>query len=154
MLEFLELIFQPEWLWPLALLGATCECPNDCCPEVVPVTLETNNYTIAGAALAVAITDGANAVTQKIATIQVQTAAGVAIAGNYEFEWWLVDSPQADAHQSSQIPDEPGQVRGKEVTDANGQFIINLENAVLDTWYMNVSLGAGVTQSAAITMGS
>lgn len=127
-------------------------CCNDTLDEVVPVTQTVNNITITDNALG--ITVGDVDVNTKLISLQVQTAAGVAVAGFFEINWWLADSAVQTAIRSLTTPTLPGTVEGKLVTDATGLATLTINHATLKTWYMNASTGVGVEISDAITVGS
>jgi hypothetical protein len=128
---------------------STCNCCNDCCPEVVPVTVNNNDYTLDDAGLALSIADVSPAdPNKKEITIQVDTA------GYWQVHLWFVDTPTPSHAISPVVPTNPGWQESTIVTESDGSYTFEVEYATLKTWYLCASLGAGVEISSAITIGS
>ena len=121
-----------------------CDCRDDCCLEVVPVTV--NNYTVDGAGLALTVT--AVSATEANVSIQVDEA------DYYDVKCWLQDAATPTASPSPVPPTTPGTSEFNKVTDATGLATVNLQFAgVARTWYLCATLGNGVEISDAITLG-
>ena len=125
---------------------AECTCRDDCCLEIVPVTI--NNYTtsITGATLTLAQT------TPTATTEQI--TASLSVAGIYDIKFWLQDAAVPQAQVSPVPPTDPGVSAFNLVTDATGSVTFTIENTgALTTWYLCATLGQGVTISEPISIG-
>ena len=123
---------------------AECDCRDDCCLEIVPITI--NNYDITGAGLAMVLSavDGTN----KNIAIQVDEA------DFFEVRVWLQDAATPVASPSPLPPTTPGVSEFNVVTDATGAATVNMQyTGVAKSWYLCATLGNGVVISDAITLG-
>jgi hypothetical protein len=123
---------------------AECDCRDDCCLEIVPVTVE--NYTIDGAGLTLSV--AAVSGTEANVTIQVDEA------DYFEVRCWLQDAATPVASPSPIPPTVPGVSEFNKVTDATGLATVNCQyTGVAKSWYLCATLGNGITISDPITLG-
>ena len=123
---------------------AECTCRDDCCLELVPVTI--NNNTIEGAGLSLALVD--------VDAQNKQVVITVDEADSFLVNCWFQDAAVPAATPSVVSPTTPGTSEFQIVTAVDGTYTINVGNTNPSrTWYFCASLGNGVEITEAITIG-
>jgi len=126
-------------------MGCNCDC-SDSCPEIVPVTINDNDYTIDGAGVDMEVT--LDSPTQ--ATVDIACD----VAGYFDLKCWFVDTPTPTEDVSLNLPTSHPVGEFHIITAADGTATIVVVNtAALATWYLCISLGNGVEISDALTLG-
>ena len=122
-----------------------CDCRDDCCLEIVPVTI--NNITIGGAGLSLALVD--------VDAQNKQVVITVDEADSFLVNCWFQDASTPAATPSVIAPTTPGTSEFRIVTAADGTYTVNVGNTNPSrTWHFCASLGNGVEITAAITIGA
>ena len=121
-------------------------CHDDCCPEVVPVTINNNTYALEGAGFTVEVV--------QLSDTQVRLDFAVDAAGYWQIAMWFTDSPTPSTVRSLVLPTTPNAADISMVTAADGTLSLTITNTgAARTWYMCATMGAGVIISAGITIG-
>jgi hypothetical protein len=130
-------------------------CRETCCPEIPDIEVEENTYLINGVAVELTVADTVPpAATRKKITAQAVDADGNPVTGYWKIDFWFIDSPADYNILSPVAPTNPGLVEFSKVTDANGEVEFEVENALLDTWYLCAACAGAVVLSDAITVGT
>jgi len=123
----------------------TCSC-DDNCPEVVPVTINDNDYTVDGPGISLALTQDSATKVTLVFTGDVEDYINI--------RCWLEDGPIPDREVSLSVPSELASNEFEIVTDSTGAYSLVIENnGALDTWYLMAEVMGLVTVSPAITIG-
>ena len=121
-----------------------CDCRDDCCLEVVPVTVE--EYTIDGAGLTLAVAN--------VSPTEANVTIDVDESDYFDIKCWLQDAATPTASPSPVPPSTPGVSEFNVVTDVNGDATVNIQHTGTSrSWYLCATLGNGVVISDAITVG-
>ena len=126
--------------------SCSCRCVNDCCAEVVPVTINETSVSIAGLTITAAVSSVA--VDEALVTIDL------GVEDQFPLRLWFVDNPATPAQRSAIPPTSPGVVDWNDVSDSDGTKEVTVQHPTLRTWYLVVQCGAALFVSDAITVGA
>jgi hypothetical protein len=129
-------------------ISSCCTSYNGACPEVVPLTIvdTDNNYSVNEATITSATVLSVGSPPQRATvTLQMKATDGVTnLAQQMQFTARLVESLSDKSTPAPISPDGLGWSEKDLITDANGNYVLQIDETGIRTWYLVIIFGGFV----------